>query len=160
MNDLPARHACSWVPSCAAGALLVAIFVPHSFANPLLFATLLGCSSLASALKVRLPLAASGSTMSVSYAVDFAALLLLGADETMIVAAISAWAQCTFRTTDEDGDVQYAVQHGVAGADRESGRVGIHAARRHHRLVQLVAADARRSRSSARPPPTLSATRC
>ena len=36
--------------------------------------------------------------MSVSYAVDFAALLLLGADQTMLVAAASAWSQCTFRT--------------------------------------------------------------
>src|SRR5689334_24527248 len=36
--------------------------------------------------------------MSVSYAVDFAALLLLGANETMLVAAASAWSQCTFRT--------------------------------------------------------------
>ncbi len=36
--------------------------------------------------------------MSVSYAVDFAALLLLGADATMFVAATSAWSQCTFRT--------------------------------------------------------------
>ena len=35
--------------------------------------------------------------MSVSYAVDFAALLLLGADPTMVVAAASAWSQCTFR---------------------------------------------------------------
>ena len=58
------------------------------------------CSSLASALKVSLPLATSGSTMSVSYAVDFAALLLLGADETMLVAAASAWSQCTFRDAD------------------------------------------------------------
>ena len=41
----------------------------------------------------------SGSTMSVSYAVDFASLLLLGANETMIVAAASAWSQCTFRMT-------------------------------------------------------------
>jgi diguanylate cyclase (GGDEF)-like protein/putative nucleotidyltransferase with HDIG domain len=63
-----------------------------------LFGVLLVCSSLASALKVSLPLATSGSTMSVSYAVDFAALLLLGADETMVVAAASACAQCTFRT--------------------------------------------------------------
>ena len=54
--------------------------------SPALLA-LLVCSSLASALKVNLPLATSGSTMSVSYAVDFAALLLLGADETMLVAA-------------------------------------------------------------------------
>jgi diguanylate cyclase (GGDEF)-like protein/putative nucleotidyltransferase with HDIG domain len=47
---------------------------------------------------VSLPLASSGSTMSVSYAVDFAALLLVGANATMLVAAASAWSQCTFRT--------------------------------------------------------------
>ena len=35
--------------------------------------------------------------MSVSYAVDFASLLLLGPDETMLVAAASAYSQCTFR---------------------------------------------------------------
>src|SRR5207249_4466837 len=62
-----------------------------------LFVALLLFSSLASALKVSLPLTKSGSSMSVSYAVDFAALLLLGADETMIVAGASAWSQCTFR---------------------------------------------------------------
>src|ERR1700674_4775956 len=63
-----------------------------------LFGVLLVFSSLASALKVSLPLTSSGSTMSVSYAVDFAALLLLGADATMFVAATSARSQCTFRT--------------------------------------------------------------
>jgi len=47
---------------------------------------------------VSLPIATSGSTMSVSYAVDFASLLLLGANQTMIVGAASAWSQCTFRT--------------------------------------------------------------
>ena len=36
--------------------------------------------------------------MSVSYAVDFASLLLLGANETMLVAGTSAWSQCTFKT--------------------------------------------------------------
>jgi diguanylate cyclase (GGDEF)-like protein/putative nucleotidyltransferase with HDIG domain len=35
--------------------------------------------------------------MSVSYAVDFASLLLLGPHETMLVAVTSAWSQCTFR---------------------------------------------------------------
>ena len=54
-------------------------------------------SSITSVFKVNLPLARSGSTMSVSYAVDFASLLLLGPNETMIVAAVSAWSQCTFR---------------------------------------------------------------
>src|SRR5437868_409300 len=98
MKDLPFAARLFVGAVLAAGALILAIFVPHTIANPLLFAILLACSSLASALKVRLPLATSGSTMSVSYAVDFAALLLLGANETMLVAAASAWSQCTFRT--------------------------------------------------------------
>src|SRR3954471_6644595 len=99
MKDLPIAARLFVVAVMAAGTLILAMFAPHSIANPLLFATLLACSSLASALKVRLPIASSGSTMSGSYAVDFAALLLLGANETMIVAAVSAWSQCTIRTT-------------------------------------------------------------
>ncbi len=82
----------------AAGAIVLVVFLPRSFEHPALFAVLLLCSSIASALKVSLPLASSGSTMSVSYAVDFASLLLLGADATILVAAASAWSQCTFRT--------------------------------------------------------------
>src|SRR5262245_373294 len=54
-------------------------------------------SVITSVFKVNLPLARDGSTMSVSYAVDFASLLLLGPHETMIVAAASAYSQCTFR---------------------------------------------------------------
>jgi diguanylate cyclase (GGDEF)-like protein/putative nucleotidyltransferase with HDIG domain len=80
------------------GVLLVACFplrsLPEHF---IVFSILLLLSSLTSVFKVKLPLARSGSTMSVSYAVDFAALLLLGPDQTMIVAATSAWSQCTFR---------------------------------------------------------------
>jgi len=93
MKDLPVAARLFVGAVLAAGAIILGMFAPHTIANPLLFAILLGCSSLASALKVRLPLATSGSTMSVSYAVDFAALLLLGANETMIVAAVGAWAQ-------------------------------------------------------------------
>jgi len=82
----------------AIGALLMVSLGPDStFASPYLFTFLLLASALTSAYKVSLPLAKSGSTMSVSYAVDFAALLLLGPNETMIVAVISAWSQCTFR---------------------------------------------------------------
>ena len=61
--------------------------------SPILLVT----SAVTSAFKVSLPLARSGSTMSVSYAVDFASLLLLGPHETMFVAVTSAWSQCTFR---------------------------------------------------------------
>ena len=80
------------------GALLVVSLGPRSsFANPALFTVLLLTSAVTSAFKVSLPLAKSGSTMSVSYAVDFASLLLLGPNETMLVAVTSAWSQCTFR---------------------------------------------------------------
>jgi diguanylate cyclase (GGDEF)-like protein/putative nucleotidyltransferase with HDIG domain len=98
VKDLPIAARLFVGAVLAAGAVTLVAFAPHTIADPILFAFLLGCSSLASALKVSLPLASSGSTMSVSYAVDFAALLLLGADQTMIVAAASAWSQCTFRT--------------------------------------------------------------
>jgi diguanylate cyclase (GGDEF)-like protein/putative nucleotidyltransferase with HDIG domain len=82
----------------AIGAVLLVWLGPRStFAQPMLFAILLLLSALTSALKVSLPLAKGGSTMSVSYAVDFAALLLLGPHETMLVAVASAWSQCTFR---------------------------------------------------------------
>ena len=80
------------------GAVLVVWLGPRSnFDHLPLFIVLLATSAITSAFKVSLPLAKSGSTMSVSYAVDFAALLLLGANETMLVAVTSAWSQCTFR---------------------------------------------------------------
>ena len=77
------------------GAGLLFIGLPHAaFAQPFLFLALLALATASAALKVTLPLTTSGSTMSVSYAVDFASLLLLGPHETMLVAAGSAFAQC------------------------------------------------------------------
>src|SRR5687767_6654447 len=82
----------------AVGTVLVVWLGPRSdFSNIPLFIALLLTSAITSAFKVSLPLAKSGSTMSVSYAVDFASLLLLGPNETMLVAVTSAWSQCTFR---------------------------------------------------------------
>jgi diguanylate cyclase (GGDEF)-like protein/putative nucleotidyltransferase with HDIG domain len=81
-------------------AFFVAYFPLHTFQDPWrlgMFLLLLLLSAITSVFKVNLPLARSGSTMSVSYAVDFASLLLLGPHETMIVAAASAYSQCTFR---------------------------------------------------------------
>ncbi len=98
MSSLP-RKARVYVASVIViGALLVAFLAPRStFDQPLLFAALLLLSAITSAFKVSLPLAKSGSTLSVSYAVDFLALLMLGANETMLVAVASAWSQCTFK---------------------------------------------------------------
>jgi hypothetical protein len=75
----------------AIGATLVVLLGPRSdFNNIPLFIVLLLTSAITSAFKVSLPLAKSGSTMSVSYAVDFASLLLLGPNETILVAVTSA----------------------------------------------------------------------
>jgi len=79
-----------------AGAIVMAICLPLTdfTRQPVLFAALVVLGSAAAALKVTLPLTTSGSTMSVSYAVDFAALLLLGPHEAMVVAVVSAFCQC------------------------------------------------------------------
>ncbi len=62
-----------------------------------LFFALLLLSSVCSAFKVNLPLTGSSSTMSVSYAIDFAAMILLGPNQAMLITAASAWSQCTLR---------------------------------------------------------------
>ncbi|MGE3707799.1 MAG: hypothetical protein AB7I13_21195, partial [Vicinamibacterales bacterium] len=59
----------------AGGLFLTGGALHADFDTPGLFLALLVLSSLAAALKVTLPLTAGGSTMSVSYAVDFASLL-------------------------------------------------------------------------------------
>jgi diguanylate cyclase (GGDEF)-like protein/putative nucleotidyltransferase with HDIG domain len=87
----------------AIGAVLLVVSVPLIvFSDPVPLLVLMALSSVTSVLKVTLPLARSGSTMSVSYAVDFASLLLLGPHETMLVASVSAWSQCTFRTKERN----------------------------------------------------------
>jgi diguanylate cyclase (GGDEF)-like protein/putative nucleotidyltransferase with HDIG domain len=95
MNQLP-RAAHHYVAAVIAiGVTLFAVCLPKAtFDQPLLFLALLVLSSMSASLKVYLPLTTSGSTMSVSYAVDFASLLLLGPHITMLVAAGSAFSQC------------------------------------------------------------------
>ncbi len=93
---LPARLYVGAVILLGAG-LLVVCFPVETLSSPWLFLLLLALSSITSVFKVNLPIARDGSTMSVSYAVDFASLLLLGPNETMVVAAASAYSQCTFR---------------------------------------------------------------
>jgi len=95
MQELP-RPARLYVSAViVVGLTLLLVKLPDAaFAQPLLFIALLVLSSMSAALKVYLPLTTSGSTMSVSYAVDFASLLLLGPHETMLVAAGSAFSQC------------------------------------------------------------------
>jgi len=88
----------------AIGLALMAARLPDAlqFAQPASFAALLILSSMTAALKVHLPLTTSGSTMSLSYGVDLATLLLLGPDQTMLVAAGSALIQGHLNGTDRN----------------------------------------------------------
>jgi signal transduction histidine kinase/CheY-like chemotaxis protein len=73
-------------------------FLPRTFPQPLLFASLFIAGCLTSMWKVNLPIPlASGSTLSVSYAADLMTLLLLGPEPAMVVAVAGAWLQCTVR---------------------------------------------------------------
>jgi diguanylate cyclase (GGDEF)-like protein/putative nucleotidyltransferase with HDIG domain len=67
------------------------------FTEPGLFAALLVLSVLSSALKVDMPMGAGTSCISLSYVVDFTALLLFGPGPTMLIAVTSGWSQCTLR---------------------------------------------------------------
>jgi diguanylate cyclase (GGDEF)-like protein/PAS domain S-box-containing protein len=80
-----------------AAAVLVVRF-PTTLSHPSLFAAFAIASCVASAMKVRLPLGAGSSNLSVSYTVDFAGLLILGASQTMLIAGFSALTQSTFNT--------------------------------------------------------------
>src|SRR5450631_1270772 len=96
MKQLPLAGRVYVASVIIAGAIVMAVCLPLAdfTRQPVLFAALVALASASAALKVTLPLTTSGSTMSVSYAVDFAALLLLGPHETMLVAAGSAFSQC------------------------------------------------------------------
>jgi diguanylate cyclase (GGDEF)-like protein/putative nucleotidyltransferase with HDIG domain len=97
MRALPAPAQVFIATVIAAGIGVLAWTVPSiRIDNWLLFLSLLAMSNVTSAFKVAL-LASSGSTLSVSYTIDFAALLLLGPAPTTLIAVTSAWSQCTFR---------------------------------------------------------------
>lgn len=78
-------------------ALAAAALRLSRFERPGILAVVLALSSVASIIKIRLPLTRGGSTMSLSYPVNFASLLLLGPLETTLVVIASGWIQCTFR---------------------------------------------------------------
>ena len=96
MNQLPLAGRVYVASVIAAGAIVMAFCLPLAdyTHQPVLFAALAILGSAFAALKVRLPITTSGSSMSVSYAVDFAALLLLGPHEAMIVTVASTFCQC------------------------------------------------------------------
>jgi signal transduction histidine kinase/CheY-like chemotaxis protein len=80
------------------GGALLALRFPLDYPQPRLFALLLLAGCLTSLWKVTLPVAAAGhATLSMSYAANLMALLLLGPRHAMIVAVAGVWAQSTLR---------------------------------------------------------------
>jgi signal transduction histidine kinase/CheY-like chemotaxis protein len=78
------------------GAATFGAFFPHAVPRPALFLALLALGCVTSTWKVTLPIPlSSGSTLSVSYAADLMALLLLGPRLAMIIAVAGVVAQCT-----------------------------------------------------------------
>ena len=65
--------------------------------RPALLLGLLAASILTSTVKVPLPLAHGGSTLSLSYVLNFLAMLYLGPYAVVPIAAATAWSQCTFK---------------------------------------------------------------
>jgi diguanylate cyclase (GGDEF)-like protein/putative nucleotidyltransferase with HDIG domain len=86
----------------AAAAMLVLCLPYATFAQPMLFLSLFILSCASATLKVSLPLTTNVSTLSVSYALDFASLLLIGPHETMLVAAASAFSQCHWNNKEKN----------------------------------------------------------
>jgi signal transduction histidine kinase/ActR/RegA family two-component response regulator len=94
--DLSATARAYVLAVIAAGAFAVVAWFPLNISEPWLFALLLVASCLTSLWKLNLPIPlASGSTLSVSYAANLTALLLLGTHQALIIALVGAWIQCT-----------------------------------------------------------------
>ena len=81
----------------AAGVGLLASFAPAALPPGTLVATLTAAMLVVSYFKLRLPLAHGSSTISMAFAVDFVALLTVGADVAMIIAALGVLVQCCTR---------------------------------------------------------------
>jgi PAS domain S-box-containing protein len=79
------------------GAYMIGTAWPLHYPRPAMFGILLLASCITSAWKVNLPGSlGSGSTLSVSYAADLAALMLLGPEQAVVVALAGVLTQCTF----------------------------------------------------------------
>jgi diguanylate cyclase (GGDEF)-like protein len=77
-------------------ALLVsAVHVPEQ--NPALCALFLVLAAFVSLAKVELRVPRSMSTLTVTYVVDYLALLVVGPHVAALTAAVGAWSQCTLR---------------------------------------------------------------
>jgi diguanylate cyclase (GGDEF)-like protein/putative nucleotidyltransferase with HDIG domain len=97
-SSLPAATRAYVAAVVLLGAGCVVAAAAHlRFEHVSLFVVLLGLAIATAAAKIELPLGRSQSTLSLSHAVNFWALFSLGPAETVCIATVGAWAQCTLR---------------------------------------------------------------
>jgi diguanylate cyclase (GGDEF)-like protein len=81
----------------AGGAVFVGAF-ENGANRPLTLALLLVVSLVASLAKVEIAVLGSGATLTACHITDLLALAICGPDTAVLVAAWSAWTQCSFRS--------------------------------------------------------------
>src|SRR5262245_57305816 len=98
MKQLPIAARLYVLGIIASAGLMLAVFgaLPTVGELPIFAGLALGMV-LAAALKLRLPTTKNRATMSMSFVIDFASLLLLGPHKTMLIAAIGGISQSTVR---------------------------------------------------------------
>src|SRR5947209_2769468 len=86
-----------------AAVVLLALFAvaPQPADLPVFFG-LTAATILTATFKLRLPTTKNRATMSASFIIDFAALLLFGPHKAMLIAGISAFSQSMLRMTHRD----------------------------------------------------------
>jgi len=98
MRNLPLWARVYVVAIIGAAAVIVTALATLPARNELhVFIGLMAATIAASVLKLQLPTARNRATMSVSFIIDFASLLLLGPDKTLLIAAAGAAGQSLIR---------------------------------------------------------------
>jgi len=98
-RQLPAIARVYVLTVMAGGALAIGLSVSQgAFARPLLLVSFVAASIAVHSLKVTMQAGATGSTISMGFAVSYASLLVLGAPATVWASAAGGWAQCNLNT--------------------------------------------------------------
>src|SRR5688500_8215348 len=79
------------------GVVMLARSAPRTYPDPYLAAGLLIAALVLSFFKLRLPLGRGNSPMSIAQAADFVALMMVGPNLAMVIAAAGVLLQCTVR---------------------------------------------------------------
>lgn len=98
LRDFPPRLRGFIVGVMGAGVVVLGVsLLTLSIDRPALFVQMVALALLTSTVKLRLPLRRDVSTLSLSTALMFASMLMLGDAGAVLIGAVSAWGQCTFR---------------------------------------------------------------